>query len=91
MTMTVLVQKTDGQFKASLVGSPTLQVVRTSRHEAIAALERELASKIATGELVDLELRPIGVSGLSGRFRDDPALPGICDEIYEQRDAERTQ
>ena len=60
MTVTVLVQQSDGQFSASLVGSSTLQVVRPSRGEAIAALERELAAKVATGELVDLEVRPIG-------------------------------
>lgn len=91
MTVTVVVDEFDGQFSASLVGSSTLQAVRPSRSEAIAALERELAAKVATGELVDLEVRPIGVSGLTGKFRDDPALREICDEIYRQRDAERPQ
>ena len=91
MTMTVLVQQSNGLFSASLVGSPTLQAVRPSRSEAIAALQSELAEKVANGELVDLEVRPVGVSGLSGTFRDDPALQEICDEIYDQRDAERPQ
>lgn len=91
MTMTVLVQQSNGQFSASLVGSSTLQVVRPSRSEAIAALQSELAEKVAKGELVDLDVRPIGVSGISGKFRDDPALREICDEIYHQRAAERPQ
>lgn len=91
MTVTVVVQESDGQFSASLVGSSTLQAVRPSRSEAIAALERELAAKVAKGELVDLEVHPIGVSGLTGKFRDDPALREICDEIYRERDAERPQ
>jgi hypothetical protein len=91
MTVTVMVRQSDGQFSASLVGSSSLQVVRPSRSEAIAALQRELASKVAAGELVNVELGPVGVSGLSGRFRDDPALPEICDEIYRRRDADRPQ
>jgi hypothetical protein len=91
MTVTVLVLQSDGQYSASLVGSSTLHVVRPSRIEAIAALERELAEKVATGELMDLEVRPVGVSGLSGTFRDDDTLREICEEIYHQRDAERPQ
>ena len=89
MTVTVLVEESNGQFNASLVGSSTLHAVRASRGEAIAALERELAEKIAAGELIDLEVRPGGVAALSGIFRDDPVLNDICNEIYSQRDAER--
>ena len=91
MTVTVLVQQSSGQFSASVVGSSALQVLRPSRAEAIAALQRELAAKVAAGELLDLEVQPLGVSGLAGRFRDDSALREICDDIYRQRDAERPQ
>lgn len=89
MTVTVVVQQTNGQFSANVVGSSALQVVRPSRAEAIAALQHELATKLAAGELLELEVQPLGVSGLAGRFRDDAALPEICHEIYQQRDAER--
>ena len=89
--MTVTVRESDGQFSASLVGWSDLEAVRPSRSEAIAALEHELAAKIAAGELVDLELGRLGVSGLSGKFRDDPVLKEICDDIYRQRDADSAQ
>ena len=46
MTMTVLVQQSNGQFSASLVGLSDLEAVRPSRNEAIAALEHELAAKV---------------------------------------------
>lgn len=91
MTVPVLVQQLNGQFSASLVGSSAVQVVRESRAEAIAALQKELVAKVAAGELLDLEVQPLGVSGLAGIFRDDPTLREICDEIYRQRDAERPQ
>lgn len=91
MTDPVFVQQSDGQFSASLVGSSAVRVVRPSRAEAIAAIQYELAEKVAAGELIDLEVQPLGVSGLAGRFRDDEALREIRDDIYRRRDAERTQ
>jgi predicted RNase H-like HicB family nuclease len=89
MTVPVFIEQTDGQFCASLVGSPEVHCVRPTRSEAITALQQALQQKLAAGELVDLELQPVGVSGLSGRFRDDPTLREICDEIYRQRDAQQ--
>ncbi|MBI3468049.1 MAG: hypothetical protein HY000_34005 [Planctomycetes bacterium] len=65
--------------------------MRPSRAEAIAALQHELATKVAAGELLDLEVPPLGVAGLAGKFRDDPTLREICDRIYRQRNAERPQ
>jgi hypothetical protein len=91
MTIPVLIQQTDGQFCASLVGSPDLRCVRPSRAEALAALQTELAQKVAADELVNLEIPPLGVSGLSGRFRDDPELHEICQEIYCERAAQKPQ
>jgi hypothetical protein len=91
MTVPVLVQQSNGQFSASVAGSPSIQAIRPSRAEAIAALQQELATKVAAGELLDLEVQPLGVLGLAGTFRGDSALRGICDDIYRQRDAERPQ
>ena len=89
MTVSALVEQTNGQFCASLVGMPDLRCVRPSRAEAIAALQSEIATKIAAGELLNLEIPPLGVSGLTGRFQDDPSLREICDQIYRERDAEQ--
>jgi hypothetical protein len=89
MSVPILVEQSKGQFSASLLGAPALRHVRASRAEAIAALQADLAQKMAAGELLDLEIQPLGVSGLVGRFRDDPTLGEICDQIYRDRDAER--
>jgi len=88
MTFPVLIRTTNGQFSASLVGSPELGCVGSSKEEAMAALRQELSEKVKSGELVDLELTTVGVSGLAGRFTDDPMLREICDEIYRERDVE---
>jgi len=89
MTFPVLVESTGGQFSASLVGSSDLRCVRPSREEALAALQSELALKIKAGELVNLDLRAVGVSGLAGRFASDPTLREIREQIYRERDADQ--
>jgi hypothetical protein len=90
MTVPVLIQSTAGQFSASLVGSPGLCCIRPSRDEALAALQIELAEKMKSGELVNMDLPSVGVSGLAGRFADDPELDEIREGIYRQRDADRS-
>jgi hypothetical protein len=91
MTVSVLIQPTGGQYSASLIGLPDLRCIRPSRDEAIAALQSELAQKVKAGELVNMDIPAVGVSGLAGRFADDPALGEICEEIYRERDADRSQ
>ena len=91
MTLPILVQQTNGQFSAALVGSPDVRCVRPSRAEAIAAIRNEVAQKYATGELVDIEVPMLGISGLAGRFKDDPDLKEIVEQIYRDRDADRPQ
>jgi hypothetical protein len=87
MTFPVLVQQTNGQFAAVLVGAPEVRVTASTRAEALTALEAELEQRVAQGELVALEIGPRGVSGLAGKYRDDPTLREICEEAYRQRDA----
>lgn len=91
MTVPVLVQQTDGQYCASLVGSSELRCVRASRAEALAALQSELAQRMAAAELIDLEIPALGVSSQAGVFQDDPELHTICEQIYRERDAQRPQ
>lgn len=90
MTFPVLIRATNGQFSASLVGSPEPGCIGSSKEEAVAALRQKLAEKVKAGELVNLELTTVGVSDLAGRFADDPTLRDICDDIYRQRDADQT-
>jgi hypothetical protein len=89
MSVPILIETTDGQFAASLVGVPGLRCVRPSKAEAIGALQHALALKVKTGELVDLDLGDVGISGLAGRFQNDPTLIEIREQIYRDREADR--
>jgi hypothetical protein len=66
-----------------------LRCVGPSRDEAIQALQRQLTAKISAGELINLDVGLVGLSGLAGRFRNDPSLLEIRDEIYRDRDDDR--
>src|SRR5437868_1975642 len=88
MTFPVLVHPADGQFEATLVGVPDVCATAPTRKEALAALESAIAKRLDEGELVGLEIRQRGLSGLFGVFRDDPTLREICEESYNERDAE---
>jgi hypothetical protein len=88
MTFPVLVEPRDGQFAAILVGAPTILAIGPTWAEALAALQVELAQRLARGELVSLELAPMGVSGLAGKYHTDPTLREICTEAYRLRDNE---
>lgn len=89
MTLPVLLEKTNGHFRASLAGSERLFAEGDSADAAIEALRSKIDVKRAAGELVDVNFPLAGVSGLAGTFADDPSLPEIVAEIYRQRDAER--
>jgi len=88
MTFPVFVEPWDSQFAAILVGAPTIRAVGSTRAEALAALQADLAQRLAHGELVSLELPPAGVSGLAGYYRTDLTLREICAEAYRLRDTE---
>jgi hypothetical protein len=91
MTFPVVVQPANGQFAAALVGAPEVRVIASTRAEALAALEAALAQRLAQGELVALEVGHRGVSLLAGKYRDDPTLREICEEAYQQRNAESVE
>ena len=90
MAFPVLVETSDGQFSASLLGAPHVRVVAPTRAKAIAALQTEIAQRIACGEPLSLEVEEGGVSSLAGKFRTDPTLSEICEDAYKLRDAERS-
>ncbi|MCL4207611.1 MAG: hypothetical protein KJ000_34445 [Pirellulaceae bacterium] len=89
MTFPVFVEACQGQFTAQLVGAPAVQVVGTTRDQALAGLRAAIRERLRTGELTLLEIEPLGISDLAGTYRDDPTLREICDEAYRLRDAER--
>ena len=90
MTFPIVVEAYDGQFAASLVGVPNARVVSPTRSQAIDALKAVIEQRIATGELLSLEVETTGISSLAGKYEADPTLRAICDEAYQLRDAERS-
>lgn len=88
MTFPVLVEPCDGQFAATLVGAPLIRAVGRTRDDALAALQADLVQRLARGELTSLEIASAGVSGLAGKYGEDPTLGTICAEAYRQRDVE---
>ncbi len=88
MTFPVIVHPSNGQFEATLVGAPDVRATAATRAEALAALEAAIAKRLDQGELVALEVRPRGLAGLFGKYRDDPTLREICEAAYQERDAD---
>ena len=88
MTFPVVVHSSQGQFEASLVGEPDVRATAPTRAEALANLESAISKRLDQGELVMLEVRRRGLAGLFGKFRDDPTLREICEEAYQERDAD---
>jgi hypothetical protein len=88
MTFPIVVEASDGQFAASLVGVPTVRVIGSTRSQAIDGLKKELEHRVARGELLSLDVETIGVSSLAGKYEADPTLRAICEEAYRLRDTE---
>jgi len=91
MNFPILIESSDGQFTASLVGVPDVRVVEPTRSEAIEALKAEIKQRIQLGELLSLEIDTIGISRLAGKYSTDPTLREINDNAYQIRDAEPDQ
>jgi len=88
MTFPIVVEASDGQFAASLVGVPTVRVIGSTRSQAIDGLKKELEQRVARGELLSLDVETIGVYSLAGKYEADPTLRAICEEAYRLRDTE---
>jgi hypothetical protein len=89
MTFPIVVEPCDGQIAASLVGDPKLRVLGQTRAQALDALKTEIEHRVASGELLSLEIDVIAVSDFAGKYQADPTLRAICAEAYAERDAER--
>jgi hypothetical protein len=89
MTFPILVEPSDGQFAASLLGEPKLRVIGRTRSQALDALKMEIERRVAIGELLSMEIDTIGVTNLAGKYETDPTLRTICSESYARRDSDR--
>ncbi len=88
MTFPVLVEPSDGQFAATLVGAPEVRVTAATREEAIAKVKAEIAERVGRGELVGVEIDWLSPVDIAGKYASDPTLLEICAEAYRQRDEE---
>lgn len=92
MSVPVWVEQKDGVFTASLLGSPQVSASGATQAQAVAAVTVLLRHRVTTGEVVLVDVDSpgfVGISGLAGKFKDDPTLREICEEAYRLRDAER--
>ena len=89
MTLPVVVEQTNGRFTATLAAGAGVSASAPTREEALAALQAEISRKRRSGELVLLEVEPLGVTDLAGIWADHPFRDEMIAEIYRQRDAER--
>ena len=88
MNFPVQVQTLNAEFAASVIGAPEIRGVGKTRSAAVAALKQEIERMIDSGELLSLEIEPVGFTALAGTLKDDPTLDDICKEAYRLRDQE---
>lgn len=89
MTFTVFVERSNGHFTAELVGAPRVRAGGPTRETALAELREVILNCMHGGELTTLDVEPPpGMTGLYGKYADDPALLEICEEAYRLRDQE---
>ncbi|MEZ4867972.1 MAG: hypothetical protein R3C14_41980 [Caldilineaceae bacterium] len=89
MSFPILIQSVNGKYSASLMGAPEIKVLEPTHEKAINALRTIIGQRVLAGEVLFLDLNEvIGVSGLAGKYADDPTLQDICEEAYRLRDAE---
>ena len=88
MSFPVRIHQDNGHFVATLIGVPDVHVIAPTRDAALAAMQAVLQQRMFSGELVFLDPAPKGIMSLAGKYRDDPTLADIREEIYRERDAE---
>jgi hypothetical protein len=88
MTFPVCIEAHNGNFTATLLGSPNLRAEGATRDQALERIKGIIAERMRHGELVFVEVSSPGLLGLAGKYADDPTLSDICEEAYRARDAE---
>jgi hypothetical protein len=97
MTVPVLVESQGGAFTASVLGNPAVRAIGPTKDAAVAGLKADLASRVAAGDLVFLDVgtEPKGLLALAGRYADDETSRQMWDELvaeaYRYRDELKAQ
>jgi predicted RNase H-like HicB family nuclease len=85
----VVVSQAEGRFTARVLGEPEMRAEGSTRELALAELRKAILVQIGGGELLSMPLFPKGLHPAVGKFRDDPTIAELREEIYRARDAER--
>lgn len=88
MSFPVRIRTEGNEFVATLLGAPEVRATGRTRDATLIAMRAVLQELVDRGDLVVLELPSEGILALAGKYRDDPTLQEICDEIYRLRDSE---
>ncbi len=88
MSLPVFIHQDNGHFAATVVGSPDVCASATTREEALAEIQTILQARVLHGDLVFVETPCQGIAALARKYRDDPSLTQIREDIYQARDAE---
>jgi hypothetical protein len=92
MTAPVWVEQNGGKFTATVLGAPQVKAEGTTKEQAVAAVTAQLRDRVTTGDVVLVDIdNPgfVGISGLAGKFKDDPTLDDIVKNAYRERDAQK--
>jgi hypothetical protein len=89
MTIPVWVEQNNGAYRATVPGVPEVHAEAATADQAVSAVTAQLRNRMTTGQLVFVDIGFVGISGLAGKYKDDPALREICAEAYRLRDEER--
>ncbi len=88
MSLPVFIHQDNAHFVATLVGSPDVRVSAPTREEALAEIRTILQARVLHRDLVFVETPHQGIAAFAGKYRDDPSLTQIREDIYQARDAE---
>jgi hypothetical protein len=89
MNVPVSIEQQNGVFRATVPGIAEVHAEAATSEQAVSAVTEQLRNRIANGQLVFINIGLVGISGLAGKYKNDPALREICEEAYRLRDAER--
>jgi predicted RNase H-like HicB family nuclease len=92
MTYSILVEETgNDSFHAIALGLPECRAVATTRQKALAKLRELLAKRLATAEIVEVEIPQPTLQAehswnrFAGMFEDEPSFDEVLEEIETNR------
>jgi hypothetical protein len=91
MDLAIKLTQLNGHYSASLLGDPDVRVEAPTREEAIAGLRERAQAGVNRSEILTIRVEPHPVLDMVGIFKDDPTLREMADEIYRQRNDQRTR